>query len=76
MIRISTNASKDRAFDIITSILDNFIFTFVKDEDKKKLINHMARLRAHNGSLDVSCRLETFPEVKLTRIVIDAYSVE
>lgn len=76
MIRISTSASKAKAIDVMTAVLDVFIFNFAKAEDKEKLVDHMERLKQHPGKFDVHCRMETFPEKKLTRIVIDAYAVD
>lgn len=76
MIRISAKASKDKAHDILTSILDNFIFGFTTQENKQLLVDHMEWIRRQAGSMDVHCRMETDPAKRLTRIVLDVYSLE
>lgn len=71
MIRLINPKEKREAFDLLELNLKRLIFIGVPREQIGLIQQHLAYLRADKRELHVTSKLETFPELEVTRLVID-----
>ena len=68
---IASRADKTRSINLLEEIISRFVLTGIKPDQAFAVGQHMAWLHKHPNDLYVNCKLETVPELQLTRVVLE-----
>ncbi len=68
---IGNKQDKTRSLDILSEIIQKFVVNGLTHEQAEGVALHMAWLRQQTADLNVNCKLETVPELQLTRVVLE-----
>jgi len=71
-IRLTSLRDKTSIIDLLQLVLQQLMLKGVARDGQEQIMNHIAWMRAQSGDMDITCRLETYPETKGTSIQIFA----
>lgn len=70
-LSLSGQEPKSELLDLIRRLLQSIIFPHLRMDQRENIIEHFAWMKRQRDDLKVNCKLETVPELRLTRIVIE-----
>lgn len=68
---IGSKQDKDRSISLLEEIVSRFVLNGVKAEQARSIGEHFAWLYKNPNDLNVNCKLETVPELQMTRVVLE-----
>ena len=68
---IGNKQDKTRSIALLEEIITRFVLAGVKPDQAFAIGQHMTWLHKHPADLHVNCKLETVPELQLTRVVLE-----
>lgn len=70
-ISFNNRQDKTESIDLIQRLLQTFVFHGVRSVDREAILNHLTWLRQQKDTMHINCRLETVPELRLTRVTLE-----
>lgn len=70
---LTYSRDKDRAVDLLNEVLKVFVFHGLNTHECAVVLQHLADMRQSNqvANLNVNAKLETVPELQLTRLTLE-----
>lgn len=68
---IGAKADKDAAINLLEHILHGFVMNGLTHEQGQAVLQHMGWMHRQEEDLKVNCKLETVPELQMTRVVLE-----
>lgn len=68
---LGAKADKSKAIDILENILHSFVTSGLAPLQAEGVRQHLLYLRNQTPDLNVNCKLETVPELQMTRVVLE-----
>lgn len=68
---IRAKHDKERSITILQDVLARFMYDGMSNEDLSLVLEHMTWMRRQLTDMNVNCKLETVPELQLTRITLE-----
>lgn len=70
-LTLSTKSDKSEVIDTIRRVLQLVTFPFVGQAQREAILQHFDWMKRQSGDLYNNCKIETVPELQLTRITIE-----
>lgn len=71
-ITLSGRESKEEVVTLIRKLMQAVIFPHLRIDERELLIEHFAWMMRQGEDMRINCRLQTIPELQLTRIIVEA----
>lgn len=68
---IGNKADKEKSINLLEHILHLFVMNGLNREQNSAVLQHMAYMHKEPADLNVNCKLETVPELQMTRVVLE-----
>lgn len=68
---LGSRADKEASINMLEHILSAFVMNGLTHAQKQGIIEHMAWMHRQKPDLNVNCKLETVPELQMTRVVLE-----
>lgn len=71
VLSLADKRDKDEAHNLFQRIFQTFMFRLLTQPKREAILTHLKWMRGQTQPMNVTCKLETMPELGLTHIVID-----
>lgn len=69
---LSSRASREEAIDLLRKVIHTFMFPHLTMVQRDAIMEHITWMKSQRTEMGITCRLETVPELHLTRLVVEA----
>lgn len=68
---LGAKADKEAAINLLEHILHGFVMNGLNYSQAQGVLEHMSWLHRQTADLNVNCKLETVPELQMTRVTLE-----